>query len=353
MKTILLVEDNRDLRENIAEMLDLAGYKTETASNGKLGVEKAQTILPDLIICDVMMPVLDGFGVLRILSNNSVTAGIPFIFLTAKAEKKDFRKGMSLGADDYITKPFDESDLLNAVELRLKKSEQAKQSASEESHGDFNSFFNETEELKELKELSKNFDTKQFKKRENIFAEGGHCNGLYYIQKGKVKTYKTNDDGKEYITGLHKAGDFLSYVALLENTPHTEGAEALEDAEISLIPKADFLKLVYSNAEVSHKFIRMLSHNLKEKEERLLALAYNNVRQRVAEALLQLQLKYQENPKEKFSISFSREDLANMVGTATESLIRTLSDFKDEGAIEVHGSNISIKDSSRLERIVG
>ncbi|GDX53232.1 transcriptional regulator [Bacteroidota bacterium] len=352
MKTILLIEDNRDLRENISEMLDLAGYKTETASNGKLGLEKAQTLMPDLIICDVMMPVLDGFSVLRILSNNSVTAGIPFIFLTAKAEKSDFRKGMSLGADDYITKPFDESDLLNAVELRLKKTEMAKHSEEASSFNDFNSFFNDEEKLEELKEMSQNFDSKNLRKKEIIFSEGSHSNGLYYIQKGKIKTYKTNDDGKEYITGLHKEGDFLGYVALLENTPHTEGAETLEDSEISIIPKQDFLKLVYNNAEVSHKFIRMLSHNLKEKEERLLALAYNSVRQRVAEALIHLQKKYQNDPKEKFSISFTREDLANMVGTATESLIRTLSDFKDEGAIEIHGSTIGIKDKGKLERII-
>lgn len=195
MKTILLFEDNRDLRENISEMLDLAGYKTETASNGKLGLEKAQTLMPDLIICDVMMPVLDGFSVLRILSNNSVTAGIPFIFLTAKAEKSDFRKGMSLGADDYITKPFDESDLLNAVELRLKKTEMAKHSEEASSFNDFNSFFNDEEKLEELKEMSQNFDSKNLRKKEIIFSEGSHSNGLYYIQKGKIKTYKTNDDG--------------------------------------------------------------------------------------------------------------------------------------------------------------
>ena len=123
MKKILIIEDNPDVRENTAEILELSNYEVVTAENGKEGVKAASEELPDLIICDVMMPELDGFGVLRILSQNPVTATIPFIFLTARTEKSDFRKGMSLGADDYITKPFDDVDLLNAIEIRLKKHE--------------------------------------------------------------------------------------------------------------------------------------------------------------------------------------------------------------------------------------
>lgn len=348
MKTILLIEDNKDLRENITEILDLAGYKVVTAHNGKVGVEKAQTENPDLIVCDVMMPVLDGFSALRILSNNSVTAGIPFIFLTAKAEKSDFRKGMSLGADDYITKPFDDNDLLSAIELRLKKHKSSPE--KEEKQMDINAFFSETNEMAELKEIAGESESKSFKKKEVIFSEGNHVNGLHYISKGKVKTYKTNDDGKEFITGIHKEGDFLGYVALLENMHYTESAEALDDTTIRVVPRTDFLNLLFSNQQVSRKFIKMLSNNIKEKEERLLALAYNSVRQRVAEALLQLQKKYQDKNAAGFSIT--REDLANMVGTATESLIRTLSDFKEEGVVEVKGGTILIKDQGKLQRII-
>ncbi len=121
MKTILLIEDNQEVRENSAEILELANYKVLQADNGKTGIELAQKTIPDLIICDIMMPVLDGYGVIHLLSKNDATAGIPFIFLTAKTERSDFRKGMELGADDYITKPFDDVELLNAVESRLKK----------------------------------------------------------------------------------------------------------------------------------------------------------------------------------------------------------------------------------------
>ncbi|HET7180271.1 MAG TPA: response regulator, partial [Chryseosolibacter sp.] len=105
MNTILVIEDNEEMAENIVGILELANYNVLSAPNGKMGVVLAQQHLPDLVLCDVMMPELDGYGVLHILNKNPETAGIPFIFLTAKADKSDFREGMNLGADDYITKP--------------------------------------------------------------------------------------------------------------------------------------------------------------------------------------------------------------------------------------------------------
>src|ERR1051325_10446547 len=122
-KKILLIEDNNEMRENIAEILSLSKYQVFTAPNGKEGVELALKQKPDLIICDIMMPVLDGYGVLHLLSKNEETAGVWFVFLSSKAERSDLRKGMEMGADDYVTKPFDDIELLNAVESRLKKSE--------------------------------------------------------------------------------------------------------------------------------------------------------------------------------------------------------------------------------------
>ena len=121
MKTILLIEDNTDVLETTKEILELADYTVLTALEGKTGVELAKNEKPDLIICDIMMPELDGYGVLNILGKNPNTSSIPFIFLTAKTDKNDIRKGMNLGADDYITKPFEETELLDAVEMRLKR----------------------------------------------------------------------------------------------------------------------------------------------------------------------------------------------------------------------------------------
>ena len=113
--TILLIEDNPDIRENTEELLELAGYDVITAENGKIGIKEAKENLPDLILCDIMMPVMDGYDVIYYLSIDSKTSCIPFIFLTAKSEKTDFRKGMELGADDYLTKPFEEVELIKAI----------------------------------------------------------------------------------------------------------------------------------------------------------------------------------------------------------------------------------------------
>ena len=123
MKTILLIEDNSEIRENTAEILELANYRVAVAENGKEGIEKAHAVKPDVIICDIMMPVLDGYGVLHMLNKSEELRDTPFIFLTAKTERNDFRKGMEMGADDYITKPFTETELLSAIESRLKKAE--------------------------------------------------------------------------------------------------------------------------------------------------------------------------------------------------------------------------------------
>mgnify|MGYP000946400669 FL=1 len=348
MKTILLIEDNTEVRENTAEILELANFKVLQAENGKIGVEIANANSIDLIICDIMMPVLDGYGVIHLLGSNPKTASIPFIFLTAKSERGDFRKGMEMGADDYITKPFDDIELLKAVESRLKKTELLKNEFTRDENG-INSFLDEAKSLQELKNLSDTAKVKTFKKKELIFTEGNNPNYLYLLQKGKIKTFRAHEYGKVLIISLVKEGDFFGYTALLDETQYNESAEALEDSSVVLILKEDFYALLNNNHGVMKRFVRLLSNEIQEKEEQLLKMAYSSVKKRVAEALLKLQKQYQQNNKDSFSISISREDLANIVGTATESLIRTLSDFKQEGLIEIKGSNITISDIKRLE----
>ncbi|MBN3926894.1 response regulator [Nostoc sp. NMS4] len=121
MNTILIIEDEPQVRENIQEILQLSDFKTLIAVNGKIGLEIAQKNLPDLIICDIMMPELDGYSVLSALRKNEATINIPLIFVTAKAERSDFRQGMDFGADDYLTKPFTPEELLSAIASRLEK----------------------------------------------------------------------------------------------------------------------------------------------------------------------------------------------------------------------------------------
>ncbi|MBX2842979.1 MAG: response regulator [Flammeovirgaceae bacterium] len=350
MKKILVIEDNEDVRENIAEILELANYHVISAVNGKEGVTIAQKDPVDMIICDIMMPELDGYGVLHILSKSPSTARIPFIFLTAKSDKGDFRKGMTLGADDYLTKPFDDIELLDAVETRLRKGELFQKDYKKDISG-LNAFMDTAGDLAELKNLSKERKIRKYKNKNNIYLEGDLANALYFINSGKVKTYKTNTDGKDYITGLFEEGDFIGYISLLEGSNHAESAMVLEDSEICVIPKDDFIKLIYNNRDVANKFIKMLSNDLIEKEEQLLTLAYSSVRQRVAEALLMLEEKLDKEKED--AISITRENLAGIVGTAIESVIRTLSDFKDEKLIEIKGKKISIVNKKGLQNVIG
>jgi CRP-like cAMP-binding protein/AmiR/NasT family two-component response regulator len=349
MKKILLIEDNVDIRENTAEILELASYEVITAENGKDGVNLAMKNKPDLIICDIMMPVLDGYGVLHLLSKNQELSSIPFIFMTAKSDRADFRKGMEMGADDYITKPFDDIELLNAIEARLKKSEIIKKEFSKDIEG-LNSFITDVKGLNVLEEIShkEDADTRVCKKKEVVYAEGSYPKGIFFLLKGKVKTYKTNDQGKEFITDLYKEGDFFGYSALFEDEKYTDSATALEDVKICLIPKDEFFALMFKNIDVSKKFIHLLSNNLKEKEDKLIKLAYNSVRKRVAEALTTLSKRYNEEGKDGFTMSISREDLANLAGTATETTIRTLSDFKEEGLITIEKGAITLVDIESL-----
>ncbi len=121
MKNILVVEDEIFVLDNIVELLESAGYEVESACNGEEGIEKAIKLLPDLILCDIMMPKIDGFGVIKAVHENPKTSTTPFIFLTAKAERSDIRQGMELGADDFLTKPFLPAELFQAVEARFEK----------------------------------------------------------------------------------------------------------------------------------------------------------------------------------------------------------------------------------------
>jgi CRP-like cAMP-binding protein/FixJ family two-component response regulator len=347
---ILLIEDNMEMAENIASILELAKYNVTHAPNGKIGVDMAQRSQPDLILCDIMMPELDGYGVLHILNKDPDTASIPFIFLTAKADKTDFRTGMNLGADDYITKPFDGVDLLKVIEMRLKKHELMK-TAFGNSPQDVSAFFSKTRELKDFQRLSENRPLRSFKKKDLIFMEGQTPSDLYFIEKGQVKTYKVNYDGKELITGIHREGEFLGFVSLLEDRAYNENAEVQEDSKITIIPKADFITLIYSSKDVARKFIKMLSNNIEEMENRLLDIAYQSVRQRVASALLKMNERFSGINKDGL-ITIARKDISSIVGTATESLNRTLADFKDEGLIEISGEGLKLVDAGRLEKLL-
>lgn len=349
MNSVLVIDDNENIRENTSEILELAGYKTYVAENGKRGVEIALKENPSLIVCDIMMPELDGYGVLHLLKKNKSTENIPFIFLTAKTERTDLRKGMEMGADDYITKPFDDIELLNAIEVRLKKVTISQTDYSSTQEG-LTNFFTDIKTAG-FDKLADKYESHAYGKKKQIYTEGLRPRFLFYLIKGKVKSYKTSEDGKEYITDLFNAGDFIGHTALIQEINYDDSAMVIEDAEALQIPREDFLKIINTDMSVTNTFIRLITKNIKEKEERLLDLAYSSLRKRVAKALVDVQQKFNIQ-NTNIPLEILREDIARYVGTATESLIRTLSDFRAENLIEISGTKIFIKNMEKLKKLL-
>ncbi|PXX26381.1 response regulator [Arenibacter sp. ARW7G5Y1] len=349
MKTILLIEDDRALRENTEELLELSGYSMITAPNGKIGIQLAKEKLPDIIVCDIMMPEVDGYGVLKDLSSDEKTKHIPFIFLSAKTEHKEIRRGMDLGADDYLTKPFEEEDLVNAIESRLAKVELLGRMAQDAKSDPSNS----EDQIRTLNELKNFFDDNgepsSFPQGSSIYLEGTYSHKIYLILKGVVKCHTMDEDGKELITSLYRADDFLGFTSFIDNIPYQESATAIEDTELAGISKENLKQVLEKNHNISLELMELLSGNIKDIKQQLLQMAYSSVRKKTAQTLLQ----FAEimNKKTEDPIKISRNDLASVAGIATESLIRTLSGFKKEGLIDIEGRNIRIKELKALQYI--
>ena len=349
MKKILLIEDDVALRENTAELLELSNYSVSTAPNGRIGIQKVKSELPDLIICDIMMPEIDGYGVLEAVTRDSLTRNIPFIFLSAKTEHKEIRKGMDMGADDYLTKPFDEQELLNAIESRMAKAQILAQRDQETAEGKGV----ENDNPQNLNQL-KNFfcdegEILKFKKGETVYQHGDHSNSLFLLLKGVVKTHTMDDNAKELITGLYKADDFLGFTSFEHNQPYTETATTVEETELVGMSKSYVKDILKNSQEVSLELMNMLTDNLAEVKLQLVRMAYSSVRKKTASTILQFVEIMNKKPASPLRIS--RSDLATTAGIATESLIRTLSDFRRDGIIEIEGRDIRIVNLEALRAV--
>lgn len=340
MRKVLIIEDSDDIREGIVEILDMAGFETYAAKNGKIGVDLAIKNLPDIILCDIMMPELDGYGVLYLLQKNPQTATIPFIFMTAKAERADMRKGMEMGADDYLTKPFDDVELFNAIESRLKK--KAKPQGFKTTAGDKESLFTS---------LIAKGKPRTFLNKQIIYVENDEPAYLYFVKKGQIKTYKRAKDGRELSSTLYRDGDFFGYESLCKSSSYTDNAATMSDSELVLIAKVDFMDYLLNHQEIATAFIGLLSGSVQEKEEQMLRLAYFSVRKRVADALVQVAQKFGEANSDTCMLKISRDDLAALVGTASETVSRMLADFKDEKLIEKSGNAIHVLSIEKLKNV--
>ena len=281
-----------------------------------------------------MMPEMDGYDVIYFLGLDNKTASIPFIFLTAKSEKQDFRKGMELGADDYLTKPFDDVTLVKAIDQRINKVNRSKNTDTSGKNGAGQNFLDVFSQHKKTKKL----DSKSF-----IYLEHSSPVYLFKVLKGQVKIFSTNDEGKELTVKLISENEYFGYHALLNNQNYPDSAVSLTEVKLELIPGDSFLNYISTNTELSNYFIKLLSRDTIEFQKELLSKTYDSVKKRVANGLVKYANKQPTN-----SLSVPREELAHLAGTSTESVIRTLSEFKKDGLIEVDGKEIIIKKKNEL-----
>jgi len=350
MKTVLIIEDDLALRENTAEILELAHYNVITASNGLIGVAMAKKYVPNIILCDIMMPKLDGYKVLNKLSSNKRTQFIPFVFLSVKGQLQDIRKGMNMGADDYIIKPYTEEDLLNVIEKRLAKSAKLMDSGKEITTITAVPVNEEIQTLNDLKNYFEDYGILfEFNKDDIIYTVGDHANYVYLLSEGTVKSYRINEQGKELITALHKEDDLFGFTSFIHNVPHKETATAVEDIKLFAVPSIEFKKILDNNHKVVLEIIELLADNVSKLKEQLMQMAYSSVNKKTAKSILRFveSLSY----KPGGTIKIPRSDLASAAGIASETFIRALTIFKNQGIIQADGKNFKVVDLDKLKKV--
>ena len=331
--------------------LEQAQYSVATASNIKGFFKKSRLQPPHLVLWDLAEPAISSKDIIGILDSNSFLKQVPFIFLSRKDLCDQLMGTTSAMFATSTNGPLTSTAFINIIKETLtqfdisKVNDPAMATSYQEKEGECFTHIS-------VADFAKHRNIEHYKKKQVIYTEGNHPVKLFYIEKGKVKIIKTNDDGKELTVGLYSEGDFVGYTALMEGTNYKDTAQAIEESEVAVIPKEEFEELIQTNGQAAQVFIRLLAQNFSEKEEQLIGLAYNSLRKRVADALITIQHKFCKASQAPFSMHVSREDLANIAGTATESLIRTLSDFKNEKLIKIKDGNIIIPDPGKLQRIL-
>ncbi len=211
----------------------------------------------------------------------------------------------------------------------------------------FNYVFFKKEKDK-MEEINSNKVCSTYKKSEIIFKEGAFASGVYCINKGKIKLAMLGDEGKEQIVRMAKPGDIIGYKALLTGERYSSTATALDDCNICFIPKDIFLAILQKDASLSFEMMKLISFELKKAEEKITHLAQKPVRERMAETILFLKETYGMDADQNINVSLTREEIANLVGTATETAIRLLSEFNKEHVIELSGKKIKILNNDKL-----
>ena len=345
MKTILVIESEPEALEAYRGILTRAGYQVITAHDGDVGINMAIGNTPHLILCNAKLATVDGFCVLAVLSKNMHTAQIPFLLISLTFKLNMLRRGMNMGADDFITRPFQDDQLLKAVEFRINKLKPG--SIYSKGFTSDCDKFEKADHIPNMDEMLLRSNLRRFKKKQTLYFEGDNLQGVYFLEQGCIKTFRLTHDGRALITNLHQPKSFVGLGSLLTDGPLTETAEALENCTVYFVPKKTVLELLGDYPNLNQYFIRILSVNLKQKEDQLAEMAYESVTKRLSKVLLRLN----KSTYPIYSITVTRDDLAGLTGIATETVSRILSDFKHQNLIEKSGNLIQIIDSKKLDQL--
>lgn len=345
MPKILLIEDNPEIRESMAEILELSGYEIFKAHNGKIGVTKARETKPDLIICDVMMPELDGFGVISLLSKDPETQQIPFIFLTSKMDPKDIRKGMNLGADDYLTKPFELSELLNAIDLRLEK---AHKRAPQIVEPNINLSIGSSQKGKyQFEEWVKSYDELHFASKQVFFEAGSSPSSFYWLTEGIVQLQSEPSPGRVFMRDLQQSPIFLGLSALLAAKPQTESAISMTKGKMRLIPIADFESFLQTKPLVMQYIIHYIASETLAQQALQAEYSFASVRKRVALSLCRIHDIFGDQ-----EVDFPREVLASFSAVSRGGLMRVLAQFREDDLLETENTKLKVTNYQALSQII-
>ncbi|NND08490.1 MAG: cyclic nucleotide-binding domain-containing protein [Saprospiraceae bacterium] len=346
MEKILIIKRDNKETERLREILDLAGYDVYTSSYAVQGIRNALNIGPDFILCDIAFSNPSGSkDVLTSIRKSKNTAYVPFVFLGTDISLQEQHRGIARGADDYLEEPVDSVDLLNTIAIRLEKSHKF----VTQRKLPFSSFKERIEGYRILDQISKHREIRTYGSKEIIFGVGQYVRYLYILKSGRVKQSKANQGGKELVTDIFSPGDFFGTEALVFDMPSKTSAVAIEACRIQLIPKEVFLQALTGEPYFDALILNHLALSIQHKEEKLLSIAYDSVRKRIADALLQLS----EDPGgKKGGVQMLQEDISQLVGSATESVSRTLSEFRSKNYIEMSSGRIHILQRERLANIL-
>jgi CRP-like cAMP-binding protein/CheY-like chemotaxis protein len=346
MNQILLLDNQPSGGTNTRELLALSNFQVLTARIPTKAGEIELKGSPDLVICDLADSLVDIEVTLAALQRQPILNKVPLIVFTNNADKSNTRRIMDLGADDYLVKPFEGIELLRAVDACLERQRRRLHPA----HLPATDRPPATSDA--LSWRPANGEVAHFGKKEILYTEGHRASQAWYIVEGKIKTYLLHPDGKELITAIHGPGECVGYTAVLSRGAYTDNAQAIENSRLIGIPGQEFLSILQSDSTFARQLIHWIAQNAGEKEAGLLNFAYSSLRKKVANGILQLAGSPGRKQKGKRYVSISRDNLAAFVGSAPESLIRTLGDFRKEGLIEIADGRICLLNEEKLRNML-